>query len=476
MASLQAASDVTEAFDSAARWGRIREALKAEFGPRTFSSWLSELTFVGIDHDTAVLNMPTAFKADWVRSHYVERLRLLWGAGGSPVRNVRIESGVRTVSAVPDAQHIEASEPVVGNPAESASRQQAASDPDAQNAAVLNPRYTFEAFVVGKANELAYGAAKAVAEGGDITFNPLFLHGITGIGKTHLMHAIGWEFRRRDPSAKVVYMSAEKFMCEFLAAMRAKDTLSFKRRLRTADLLLIDDIQFIGGKESTQEEMFHTMNEIIAAERPLVISADRPPQDLDGIEARVRSRLAWGLVADINPAEYELRLNILNEKLTRMGFESNALVSEEVVDFLARKVTGNIRELEGALNRVIAYSKTRGSAIDVATARQVLSSVLRSHSRRVTVDRIQREVAEFYHIKLSDMLSARRARDVARPRQIAMYLAKRLTPRSLPDIGKRFGGRDHTTVMHAVKRIEELRAGDGELSADIERLERIIDC
>ncbi|EMD83897.1 chromosomal replication initiator protein [Pacificimonas flava] len=452
-----------EAWDAPARWDRIRESLKLEFGTRTFDSWLSQLAFVGLEDDCAVLSMPTAFKADWVRRQFSERLRVLWAAGGSPVTHVRIETGAAVLAPSPiaDAQPVAAVD--ADMPAE------------VREGAHLNPRYTFEAFVVGKANELAYGAARTVADGGALTFNPLFLHGITGLGKTHLMHAIGWEFRRRDPDAKVVYMSAEKFMCEFLAAMRAKDTLSFKQRLRSADLLLIDDIQFIGGKETTQEEMFHTMNEIIAAERPLVISADRPPQDLDGIEARVRSRLGWGLVADINPAEYELRLNILNEKVARMGGDAMAMVTPEVVDFLARKVTGNIRELEGALNRVIAYSRTRGQPIDVDVARQVLASVLRAHTRRVTVDRIQREVADFYHIKLADMLSARRARDVARPRQIAMYLAKRLTPRSLPDIGRRFGGRDHTTVMHAVKRIESLRAGDGELSADIERLERIID-
>ena len=472
----------SESWNAAARWSEIRDALKGEFGTRTFDSWLSDLRFVGVEDGCAVLSMPTAFKADWVRRQFAERLRALWGGKGSPVSHVRIDSGVEILRSVsPSAASASATGASPSGPAPIRERAPVASQlsppalSDAPDDGILNPRYTFDQFVVGKANELAYGAARSVAEGGMVAFNPLFLHGITGIGKTHLMHAIGWEYRRRDPRARVVYMSAEKFMCEFLAAMRARDTLAFKQRLRSADLLLVDDIQFIGGKDSTQEEMFHTMNDIMAAERPLVISADRSPQDLDGVEARVRSRLAWGLVADINPAEYELRLNILNEKLGRMGLEANGYVSDEVVDFLARKVTGNIRELEGALNRVLAYSRTRGAAIDVDQARQVLASVLRAHTRRVTVDRIQREVADFYHIKLSDMLSARRAREVARPRQIAMYLAKRLTPRSLPDIGRRFGGRDHTTVMHAIKRIEQLRAGDGELSADIERLERIID-
>jgi chromosomal replication initiator protein len=267
-------------------------------------------------------------------------------------------------------------------------------------------------------------------------------------------------------------MSAEKFMVEFVSAMRDKDTLSFKQRLRTADLLMIDDVQFIAGKDSTQEEFFHTMNEIISAGKRLVITADRSPQNLEGIENRILSRLAWGLVADINPADYELRLSILLEKMKRMP---GANVGEDVIDFLARKITSNVRELEGALNRIVAYSTLVGKPIDLDFARQVLADVLKAHDRKVTIDEIQRKVADYYSIKLSDLLSARRAREVARPRQVAMFLAKRLTPRSLPDIGRRFGGRDHTTVMHAVKRIEELRADDSELDADITRLTRIID-
>ncbi|MBA4759706.1 chromosomal replication initiator protein DnaA, partial [Sphingosinicella sp.] len=336
----------------------------------------------------------------------------------------------------------------------------------------LESRYTFDSFVVGKANELAYNAARTVAEGGPIDFNPLFLHGTTGLGKTHLMHAIGWQIRNAVPGAKVVYMSAEKFMVEFVSAMRDKDTLSFKQKLRTADLLMIDDVQFIAGKDSTQEEFFHTMNEIISAGKRLVITADRSPQNLEGIENRILSRLAWGLVADINPADYELRLSILLEKMKRLP---GANVGEDVIDFLARKITSNVRELEGALNRIVAYSTLVGKPIDLDFARQVLADVLKAHDRKVTIDEIQRKVADYYAIKLSDLLSARRAREVARPRQVAMFLAKRLTPRSLPDIGRRFGGRDHTTVMHAVKRIEELRADDSELDADITRLTRIID-
>ena len=445
-------------------WQTIRAHLRAEYGGRTYDSWLKPLRLASVDADTVTLASPTHFTADWIRNHFAERLRLLWAAQSPTVRHVRISvDGLKTradVAGGDGATLADAPAAAAATPA-----------PPAFGVA-LEPRYTFDSFVVGKANELAYNAARTVAEGGPIDFNPLFLHGTTGLGKTHLMHAIGWELKKAMPDANVVYMSAEKFMVEFVSAMREKDTLSFKRRLRSADLLMIDDVQFIAGKDSTQEEFFHTMNEIISAGKRLVITADRSPQNLEGIESRILSRLAWGLVADINPADYELRLNILVEKLKRLP---GANVGDEVIDFLARKITSNVRELEGALNRIVAYSTLVGKPVDLDFTRQVLADVLKAHDRKISVDEIQRKVADYYAIKLSDLLSARRARDVARPRQVAMFLAKRLTPKSLPDIGRRFGGRDHTTVMHAVKRIEELRADDSELDADIARLTRLID-
>jgi chromosomal replication initiator protein len=301
----------------------------------------------------------------------------------------------------------------------------------------------------------------------------LFLHGTTGLGKTHLMHAIGNAFLQRQPDARVAYMSAEKFMVEFLAALRAKDTIAFKQRLRSVDLLMIDDVQFIAGKESTQEEFFHTMNEIISAGKRLVITADRSPQNLEGIQERILSRMAWGLVADINPADYELRLNILHAKLGTMT--QNVAVPAEVIEFLARKITANVRELEGALNRVVAYAALVNAPVTLQFTRETLADLLRAHEKKLTIDEIQRKVADYYALKMTDLLSARRAREVARPRQVAMYLAKKLTPRSLPEIGRRFGGRDHTTVMHAVKRIEELRAADSELNNDVVHLTRLLD-
>jgi chromosomal replication initiator protein len=438
-------------------WQTIRNHLRAEYGGRTYDSWLKPLRLDAVEGDTVTLASHSHFTADWIRNHFAERLRLLWAAQLPGIRHVRITvDGVKT--------RAETAAPAIVATA-------AASAPPAFGVP-LEPRYTFDTFVVGKANELAYNAARTLAEGGPIDFNPLFLHGTTGLGKTHLMHAIGWELKKGQPEANVVYMSAEKFMVEFVSAMRDKDTLSFKRKLRSADLLMIDDVQFIAGKDSTQEEFFHTMNEIISAGKRLVITADRSPQNLEGIENRILSRLAWGLVADINPADYELRLNILVEKLKRLPA---ANVGGDVIDFLARKITSNVRELEGALNRIIAYSTLVGKPVDLEFTRQVLADVLKAHDRKISIDEIQRKVADYYAVKLSDLLSARRSREVARPRQVAMFLAKRLTPRSLPDIGRRFGGRDHTTVMHAVKRIEELRADDSELDADIQRLTRIID-
>lgn len=438
------------------------EQLRAKLGQETYASWIAPMRLAAIEGDTAVLVLPSRFMADWVRNHFQEPVRLALEAAMPGIRDVRIECG--------PPRPLEPSRPITkeGERGDSAEM--------APLCAAFEPRYSFDSFVVGKSNELAYNAAQtmaaAVGNGVSAGFNPLFLHGPTGLGKTHLMHAIGQCVRTRLPRARIAYLSAERFMVDFLAALRARDTISFKQRLRSCDLLMIDDVQFIAGKDSTQEEFFHTMNEIIGAGRWLVISADRSPQNLEGIESRIQSRLAWGLVADINPADYELRLNILKTKLAAIPA---ARVPDAVVDFLARRIIANVRELEGALNRVIAYSNLTGRPVDVDFAREVLADVLRAHARRLTIDDIQRRVAEHYRLKLGDLLSPRRARDVARPRQVAMYLAKQLTPRSLPEIGRRFGGRDHTTVMHAVKRIEELRATDPELDRDINLLRRALD-
>jgi chromosomal replication initiator protein len=442
-----------------AAWLAVRDTLRRSCGQRSFDGWLKALELGGLDSESGAVRLvaPSAFLADWVQSHFAEQLAAAWRAAlpgcGEILVEARGDAPARAIFGI-DAPVLEAEPlaPVV----------------EAERGSQLEDRFTFDSFVVGKANELAYNAAKTLAEGGKLGFNPLFLHGGVGLGKTHLMHAMGHEYRLQHPGARVIYMTSEKFMYEFVAAMRAKDTHSFKARLRAADLLLIDDVQFIAGKDSTQEEFFHTMNELISAGRRLVISADRSPQDLEGIESRILSRLGWGLVADVNAADFELRYNIILKKLETQPTVS---VPDDVVMFLAKRLTSSIRELEGALTRVLAFAHLSKRPIDLEFTQEALADQLRASQRRVTIDEIQRRVCDHYRIRQSEM-GSRRARDVARPRQIAMYLAKQLTQRSLPEIGRRFGGRDHTTVIHAVKRIEELRAADAELDADVRLLIR----
>jgi chromosomal replication initiator protein len=337
--------------------------------------------------------------------------------------------------------------------------------------APLDPRLTFDNFVVGKPNELAHAAARRVAESHTVPFNPLFLYGGVGLGKTHLMHAIAWHIREREPGRKVLCLSAEKFMYQFIRALRFKDTVAFKEQFRSVDVLMIDDVQFISGKDSTQEEFFHTFNALVDQNRQIIISADKSPSDLEGLEERMRSRLGWGLVADLHPTTYELRLGILQARAETF----DCVIPQKVLEFLAYRISSNVRELEGALNRIVAHATLIGLPVTLEMSQEALHDLLRAHDRRVTIEEIQKRVAEHYNIRLADMHSARRARAVARPRQVAMYLAKQLTARSLPEIGRKFGGRDHTTVMHAVKRVEELSAGDSAFAEDVELLRRMLE-
>jgi chromosomal replication initiator protein len=458
---ISAANAMDEATPMEAAWEAIRLSLRRSCGDRIFDGWLKPLALAACDLDSGEVRLaaPSAFMAEWVQSHFAEQILAGWRAMLPQVDRVTIQAA----SEAPQRATFQAA------PAPETRAEARADTTVPTGSSQLDPRYTFDSFVVGKANELAYNAARTVADGGRLGFNPLFLHAGVGLGKTHLMHAIGHEYRAHNPNARILYMTSEKFMFEFVAAMRAKDTHSFKQRLRNADVLLIDDVQFIAGKESTQEEFFHTMNELISAGRRLVISADRSPQTLEGIEARIQSRLSWGLVADINAADFELRYNIIVKKLESLPAGT---VPQDVALFLAKRISASIRELEGALNRVIAFATLHNRPIDLDFAQEHLAEQLRASQRRVSIDEIQRKVCDHYRIRQSEMGSARRAREVARPRQIAMYLAKQLTQRSLPEIGRRFGGRDHTTVIHAVKTIEALRARDAEIDADVRLLLR----
>lgn len=436
-------------------WARIRKNLRESAGARLFEQWLKPIELDDSDDETAVrLTLPSAFTANWVRNHYQDRLVQEFRAAIPAIRTVSIE--VRQASA-PAVLRIATEQPSPAAPVEAAERP------------TLDPRLTFERFVVDPSNRVAFNAAKALAEPGVPRFSPLFLHSGTGLGKTHLMHAIGHAYLAAVPDARVILMSAERFMFEFVAAIRANDTHAFKTRLRGADLLMIDDLHFISGKKPTQDEFFHTINELTAAGKRLVITADRHPQGLDDVEARIVSRLAMGLVADIKMPDATLRRALLDH---RLGELPEVKVPQEVLELLAHKVTGSLREVEGALNRLVAYAQLTGEEINLEFAQATLGDVLRGGTKRITIDEIQRAVSAHYDLKPVDLVSARRAVVVARPRQIAMYLAKRLTTRSLPEIGRKFGGRDHSTVIHAVRRIEELRGSDHEIDGAVRSLIR----
>jgi len=451
---------------SQAEWDRVKQRLKTEFGDSAFQSWVSPIAFSGLKDGAVNLRVPTRFIRDWVITHYADRIRTLWSGENPDVRRVQVdvESG--------------ASEPAVrtevGDAAPEQDLKQTAPSGDVvadSLSAPLDARYTFENFVVGKPNEFAYAAAQRVADSDHVSFNPLFLYGGVGLGKTHLMHAIAWQIRLRSPQRRVVYLSAEKFMYSFVRALRNHDTVSFKEQFRSADVLMIDDVQFISGKDSTQEEFFHTFNALVDQGRQIVLSADKSPSDLEEIGDRLRSRLSSGLVADLHPTTFELRLGILDAKAEQLG----VTVPQKVKEFLAHRITSNVRELEGALTRLSANVQLVGGAITLELAHTLLHDLLRAHDRRVTMEEIQKRVAEHFQIRMSDMSSARRSRTVARPRQIAMYLSKQLTSRSLPEIGRAFGGRDHTTVIHAVRKVEELIKADSSFAEDVELLTRMLE-
>jgi len=452
-----------------AQWARIRGRLREEVGDAVYRSWLKSMTLMEVRGDRVRIAVPTKFLRDWIATHYSVRIRTLWNGENSAIAGIEVLVG----AGAPEAQgEIEVQSPAKNGravPAEAAEER-------SEIGAPLDPRFTFENFIVGKPNEFANAAARRVAEScvneaQTVPFNPLYLYGGVGLGKTHLMHAIAWHIRTQNPRRKVIYMSAEKFMYQFVRALRYKDTVAFKEQFRSVDALMIDDVQFIGGKDSTQEEFFHTFNALVDQNRQIIISADKSPSDLEGLEERMRSRLGWGLVADIHPTTYELRLGILQAKAEKLGGQ----IPSKVLEFLAHKITSNVRELEGALTRITAHAQLVGRSIDIEMAQEVLHDLLRANDRRITIDEIQKRVAEHYNIRLGDMHSERRARAVARPRQVAMWLCKQLTPRSLPEIGRKFGGRDHTTVMHAVRKIEELRASDRGIAEDVELLRRMLE-
>ena len=335
----------------------------------------------------------------------------------------------------------------------------------------MDERFTFDRFVVGKPNELAHAAAKRVSDGGKVTFNPLFLYGGVGLGKTHLMHSIAWSIKQKNDKARVLYLSAEQFMYRFVQALRFKDMHAFKKLFRSVDVLMVDDVQFIAGKDSHKTSSSILLMLYANKEKQIVISADRAPGEIDGLEERIKSRLAWGLVVDVHPTDYELRLGILQTKAeVQMELNKDVKIGEGILEYLAHRISSNVRVLEGALTRLFAFASLVGKEISIDLVQECLSDILRTSERKVTIEEIIRKVSEHYNLRMSDLVSARRSRSVARPRQIAMFLSKNLTSKSLPEIGRRFGGRDHTTVIHAIRKIEELKMTDVQIADEVEIL------
>lgn len=445
-----------------ANWKLIRDKLQNDYGQAIFKSWLSHLDLVEVNGSEVVLAAPTRFIREWIVNNYADTIRKLWIEEDTRISILTILARPRSQKISPISSNIIAGIDVTGQNIGAIDTL----DNDDGISSPLDRRYTFDNFVVGESNQLAFESAKVIAENKNILpgKNPLYIYGGVGLGKTHLMHAIAWYIRQNQPQRKVVYLSAEKFMYSFVQALRNKDIMNFKDSFRSVDVLMIDDVQFICGKESTQEEFFHTLNYLLDQNKQVIISGDRSPSELEGLKERVRSRLGWGIVADINKTSYDLRLGILKSKVNQMN---NVEMPENVLDFLANKISSNVRELEGALNKVVAHSTLVGKKISLDSTQNILMDLLRSNEKSVTINDIQKKVAEYFGIKVSDLSSSKRSRSIARPRQVAMYLCKKLTVRSLSEIGRKFGGKDHTTVMHAIKKVEELSEQDKEFKEDV---------
>jgi len=467
-------------------WGSVQTVLQSKLDDSTFESWLKPIAFS--DETTAeklVVLVPTKFMKDWVTREYGQTIKesIEEVIGIIPTIEYRVQpfqvkpqeviveqvekvekkvapaQPAQTFSAIPVAAPAAPAKPVIK------------ADALLEHSNVLDPRYTFDNFIVGKSNEFAYAASRRIAEGEDNTlYNPFFLHGGVGLGKTHLMHSIAHQLTESGSGKKVLYMSSEKFLSQFVQSMRTNDMIEFKERFRTVDVLMIDDVQFLAGKEGTQEEFFHTFNALVDMNKRIILTADKSPHELSGIEDRLRSRLGCGLTTEVHIPGLETRLAILQSKAKKMEVE----LSNEVSMLLADKITSNVRELEGALNRLIAHSQLTQQEITIDTVHQLLQDLFRNYNKVITLDEIQKKIAEYYNIKMADMHSARRSRDIARPRQIAMYLSKKLTTKSLPEIGRSFGGRDHTTVIHAVKAVEKLQNADPSIAEDLKILENLL--
>jgi chromosomal replication initiator protein len=466
------------------RWSRVKGRLRSSVGDDVYSSWFARMDLESVQHESVRLSVPTTFLKSWIQAHYAERVLSCFQAEMPEVHRIdlTVRSAARCLTPVakelPVNLEARAPQRADGRPPielRSTAIAPVSANHDALGGSPLDPRLTFASFVVGRSNTLAHAAARQVAEGrrGDaVMFNPLYIHSGVGLGKTHLLQAVTWA-GNAGGERKVLYLTAEKFMYGFVAALKTQTALAFKEALRGIDVLVIDDLQFLQGK-STQAEFCHTLNALIDAGRQVVIAADRPPSDLESLDDRVRSRLAGGLVVEMGALVEELRLGILKQRVAAARTHHASFdVPEPVLDYLARTITHNGRDLEGAINRLLAHSKLNAQPVTLEMAEREVRDLIRPQEpKRIKIEDIQRVVARQYNVSRSDLLSSRRTANVVRPRQVAMYLAKTLTLRSLPEIGRRFGGRDHTTVLHAVRKIEALVAKDTALSEEVESLKR----
>ena len=465
------------------QWGAVKEKLLKNVGQNNYTNWIEPLVFDRLEDGVVIIGAPNTYAGTYVSRNFGELILVEVKELNEAVRrlefvvkkpaNINASRPVRPeqmeIEPSADAQPAASADPAPAAPARSALDNMLQPAP-------LDPRFTFDRFVVGKPNELAHAAARRVAEGGPVTFNPLFLYGGVGLGKTHLMHAIALELQTQRPELTVVYLSAEQFMYRFVQAIRERRTMDFKSLFRTVDVLMVDDVQFIAGKNSTQEEFFHTFNALVDQNKQISISGDRAPGEMADMEERIRSRLQCGLIVDLHPTDYELRLGILqakSEMYARMypGLE----VERGILEFLAARIVSNVRILEGALTRLFAFASLVGKPITMDLTQECLVDILRVSERKVSIEEIQRKVADHYLIRHSDLVGPKRVRTFARPRQIAMYLCKMLTSKSMPEIGRRFDKRDHTTVLHAIKQIEKLKASDSQMAEDIELLRRMLE-
>ena len=454
------------------QWARVCTRLRDEVGETAYKSWLKPLTVATLEDGEVRIQVPTRFMRDWVSTHYADRIRALWTGENPRVQSVelvvaapRVEPGASANDSMPAAaaDTDEAAEPPSGLLATLDGRDDVS--------APLDPRFSFENFVVGKPNELAYAAARRVADAKQVTFNPLFLYGGVGLGKTHLLHAIGNYVLDRDPEINVLYVSSEKFTNDLINAIRRQQTEEFRIRYRNIDILLIDDIQFIAGKDATQEEFFHTFNTLHSAAKQIVISSDRPPKAIVTLEERLRSRFQWGLSCDLQPPGLETRMAILRRRAEEDGID----LSSEVIEFIARTVTSNIRELEGALIRLLAHAALEDRPVDRSMARQVLTDLREESSMVLDIPKIQEVVCGHFGISIERVRGRTRKREVVQARQVAMHFAKQHTQHSLKTIGLHFGGRDHSTVIHALRTVENNLETDPKYAQMVEEIQRKID-